>query len=69
MHNQYLGFSRVAADQRTAERQVEAAEARRTEDAGPAPRWDRFRPVRRWWRRTGWSSLAAARLRRARDAG
>ena len=69
MHNQYLGFSRVAADQRMAERQVEATGARLANDAGPAPRWDGYRPVRRWWRRLGWSSPATAKPRRAGDAG
>jgi len=69
MHNQYLGFSRAAADQRMAERHMEATEARLADDAGPAPRWDRVGPVRRWWRRLGWSSPAAAKPRRAGDAG
>jgi hypothetical protein len=68
MHNQHLGFSRVAAGQRMAERRVEATEARLAKDAGPSPRWDRFRPVRRWWRRLGWSRPATARPRRAGDA-
>jgi hypothetical protein len=68
MHNQHLGFSRIAAEQRMAQRQVEAAEARLAEGVSPSPRWDRFRPVRRWWRWLGRSSPSPARPRRARNA-